>query len=64
MKIKEFTAYHIAPEHAVKLLADRMNAFLKGDQSIEVISVSHSVIDIEGNKGDEKTMASALLCYK
>ena len=64
MKTKDFFAFHAAPEHALKLLESQINTFLKNDKSIEVISLSHSIIDTDARKEEEKFMASALLCYK
>jgi len=64
MKVKEFTRFHGVPEHALKLLSDEINSFLKVDKSIVVISLSHSIIDSQSTQVDEKFMASALLCYK
>ena len=64
MKTKEFTAFHLAPEHALKLLNNSINTFLKEDKSIVVISLSHSIVDSGSKLELEKFMASALLCYK
>lgn len=64
MKTKEFTAFHLTPDHSMKLLNDRINTFLKEDKSIVVISLSHSVIATGSILELEKFMASALLCYK
>lgn len=63
MKIKEFTAFSLMPEEALKLLSAKINSFLKGDSSIAVVSLSHSIIDSE-SPGNEKFIASALMCYR
>ena len=64
MKVKEFTRFHTVPEHALKLLSEEINNFLKIDKSIVVISLSHSIIDSQSRAESEKYMASAILCYK
>ncbi|MGD9992381.1 MAG: hypothetical protein AB7S69_03710 [Salinivirgaceae bacterium] len=64
MKVKEFTRFHLAPEHAIKLLTEDIHNFLKNDKSIELISISHSIIDSQSLNEHERFMASALLCYK
>ena len=64
MKTKEFTRFNLVPEHALKLLSEDIHNFLKKDPSIEVISLSHSIIDSQSTIESEKFMASALLCYK
>ena len=62
MKVKEFTKFHGTPENALKLLSEDINDFLKKDNSIVVISLSHSIIEFEIT--EIKFLASALLCYK
>ena len=64
MKVKEFTRFHSAPEFAIKLLSQEIHSFLKKDSSIEIISISHSIIDSQSTNDDERFMASALLCFK
>jgi hypothetical protein len=64
MKVKEFTRFHLVPEHAIKLLSEDIHNFLKNDNSIEIISISHSIIDSQSTNENERFMASALLCYK
>lgn len=64
MKVKEFTRFHSTPELALKFLSEEIHNFLKSDKSIEVISLSHSLICSESLPEDEKYIASALLCYK
>ncbi len=63
MKVKEFTRFSHAPEIAIKQLSDEIHQFLKKDKSIEVINLSHSLLESRLIEG-EKFVASALLCYK
>jgi len=63
MKVKEFTNYKPTPEQALKHLSEEINAFLKNDKSIVVVSLSHSIVDSQSTQEYEKFMASALLCY-
>lgn len=63
MKVKEFISFSFTPEEAIKQLSGQIHTFLKGDKTIEVINLSHSLLESRLIEG-EKFVASALLCYK
>jgi|3_EtaG_2_1085321.scaffolds.fasta_scaffold37168_2 hypothetical protein len=63
MKVKEFIRFSHTPELAIKQLSLEIHEFLKKDKTIEVINLSHSLIESKLTDG-EHFIASALLCYK
>jgi hypothetical protein len=63
MKVKTFIRFHLVPEQAIQFLSTDINNFLKEDKSIIVISLSHNILDNQGDKKNE-CMATALLCYR
>lgn len=64
MKVKEFVRFHLAPEQALKLLSDEINTFLKKDNTIVLIGISHATIELENVNANERFMASAIICYR
>jgi hypothetical protein len=64
MTVKEFTAFNLTTEEAVKLLSYRLQAFLQMEKDISVITLSHFIIESKSSDGEKGYMASALLCYK
>jgi len=64
MKVKEFIAFNLSTEEAMKLLSYRIQSFLQMDKDIVVTSLSHFIIESKSSAGEKGYMASALLCYK
>lgn len=63
MKVKEFSAFNLVPQLALRNLSNAISTFLKEDKSLMVISLSHAIAEIESTNVNEKFIATALLCY-